>query len=936
MNDTPTPEAFEPELPNLPVLLGPVAARLLADKILLVFSLETGVLCGASDAAVMQLGLDLDNPIQPSFAEVTGSVADTYWPELQAANDSTWSGSIEGALGLTIAGDVVAVVHEGTHVILQVTPVATPDASEEKVATSGPAFATEVDQGVGTIVYDTDGNITALNARAMSALEDYGEELVGRNHETLWPKAETETNDYIEFWEKLRQGRSVEGRHKHLTAVESEVWFHSVFVPVKGASGHTEQVVQCLMDVTESAYAAERALGQAAAIEAHVCMCEFDHEGHIRAVNAVMADALGRAVDELIGQHDHTTLDKGFARGVAYMDVWKRLAQGEAQKLLVRHRNANHESVWEQATLIPIMDPHGRLNRVIKLGEIVTDEHNAFINYKSLMDGSEEMIGRLECDAKGNITAMTPRASKLLMDTDETDFAHLTLRDFFAGAMKTEAKYRGFWDKMHEGKSIQMVDEMETRAGKRVFVLASYVPMFTPNGNFWKMVTYFADVTASKTRELRLLGRMQAIDRSQVVIEYAVDGTVLDANDNYLAAIGMSEQEVKGQKFDSLYLSDTTDGSEMRQHWERLRNGDVLSGPFRHRSSKGEDVWLEGTYTPIMDQKKEVNRVVFLANDVTENRVAAIETGHRLDALNLVQSVAEFGIDGTVLQANEVFLHTFGYSLREVLGQHHSMFCSPDFIQTEEYRSYWQDLAAGKAVTQRVRRVGRFDRNVYLVESDYPVRDIDGNVHKIIKCAFEITKFVELEEQLLAGCGEITVQVEGVSAAASAIQESATTLSDQTNVARDAVATQRAELDTTVQTFSAVSQQVNELSEIVNVVGEIAVQTNLLAFNAAIEAARAGEHGIGFSIVADEVRKLAERNGDAARGIARHIEQATQHIDTGTAGTRAVLDEIAAQSERFEQSAIVLSDLISKSKGQSSQLTDTVGVAQALRAAVTE
>ncbi|MEM8536457.1 MAG: PAS domain-containing methyl-accepting chemotaxis protein, partial [Pseudomonadota bacterium] len=488
----------------------------------------------------------------------------------------------------------------------------------------------------------------------------------------------------------------------------------------------------------------------------------------------------------------------------------------------------------------------------------------------------------------------------------------------------------------HEGKTIRMVDELRNQKGETVFILASYVPLFTPNGNFWKMVTYFADVTETKQREGRLVGRMHAIDQSQSVVEYAADGTVLDANENYLRAVAMTEQEVKGQKFDSLFAAEGQDAENRRLHWERLRNGELQTGAFRHRRNDGSDVWLEGTYTPIMGARQEVARIVFLASNVTEQKLTALETAHRLEALNAVQMVAEFDVDGTLTKANEAFLRTFGYSLREVLGQHHSMFCSPDYIQSDEYRGYWMDLSNGKAGTQRVRRIGRFDRNVHLYESDYPVRDVDGKVSKIIKCAFEVTKFAELEEQIDTKTDATLTHVTTGAEAADLLRQEAMLLQQKADETRSTAAAQQTQLEQTVSTFGAVSDQVTELSEIVETVSEIAVQTNLLAFNAAIEAARAGEHGIGFSIVADEVRKLAERNGEAARGIARHIEQATGHIAQGTSGTQAALSAIAGQAGRFDDLGSLIAKVIDHNGIQSDSFANAAEVTKSLKSAVGE
>ena len=157
-----------------------------------------------------------------------------------------------------------------------------------------------------------------------------------------------------------------------------------------------------------------------------------------------------------------------------------------------------------------------------------------------------------------------------------------------------------------------------------------------------------------------------------------------------------------------------------------------------------------------------------------------------------------------------------------------------------------------------------------------------------------------------------------------------------TRSSQDLIQQNRTKVERTLQDLNSASTQVSELFDIVEVVGEIAVQTNLLAFNAAIEAARAGEHGIGFSIVADEVRKLAERNGEAARGISRHVEHASGLLSSGTANANAVLDDLTTQATTLAQKADTILAIIAESETQNKKMADVVAVTDKLKATISE
>lgn len=930
MSETPKTEEFTTPAQILPGVIGPVAATLLAQDILLLFSLETGMLVSANDSALMQLGLDIDNAILPTFSEMVeggDESPDSLWGQLEAGERCEWSGVINGALGLQISGALLALPCKApdgdAHVLVQAKiPTENTPVTE---ASFNDALDPAVDAAIGIISYDMDGNIQSMNSSALTAMEDYGEVLVGRNHDTIWPKSFCESEKYFEFWEKMRKGIQVDGVFRHITAVQSEIWLRSVYTPIKDASGHPCRVLHCLMDVTEDSYSAEIAQKRNVALWGGLSMCEFDKEGHITAITPRMAAILRIQEDQAIGAHDSDICEKTFAKSAVYLKAWEELAEGKSQILKIKHRSPEQELIWCEAAMVPIMDADGKLEKVLKIATDITSEYTDYLDCKEILEASNDILGRAEFDSEGQLL----RANKPFNKTFQiapNEYVGKSHRSLSPDDVMTNAKYADFWSKLHGGETVSGLFEMRTSEDKVVWVRALFRPLFNERGTFKRTLMFFIDQTERHEREHEMIEKLDAVNSAQIVMEMGPEGHIHSGNELFFSVFGYSDIDLRGNNLNTAYIEDTTWAEQHRANWSRIRTGEMVSGTFRHRNSKGEDVWLRGAYSPISDPKHRFLGARLFAENVTAQHLGVLEQEAMLKALIASQAVIEFDTTGQILNANETFLKTFGYTLREIVEQHHSMLCVSDYVRTEEYRSLWLDLEKGKEISGRVHRVGRFDRDVFLHAHYRPVFDTSGAVTKVIKTATEITDLVELERLVEKRSIDIKDQMKIGTEAGNHIKLQAEGLSGGTNSAREKTTECKGQLTATIETFKSVSTEVSDLSEVVDVISEIAVQTNLLAFNAAIEAARAGEHGIGFSIVADEVRKLAERNGEAARSIGRNIESATKQITDGASTAELIMEALNGQSTTLEENAQTLSQIISLSEEQVESIDSAVTI----------
>ena len=209
-------------------------------------------------------------------------------------------------------------------------------------------------------------------------------------------------------------------------------------------------------------------------------------------------------------------------------------------------------------------------------------------------------------------------------------------------------------------------------------------------------------------------GQIAAINRSQAVIEFALDGTILMANENFLATVGYTLEEVRGQKHAMFVDPAFRAGAEYQQFWDALRRGEYASGQFRRTAKGGREVWLQASYNPILDGEGKPFKVVKYATDITAQKLATANYEGQLAAIFISQAVIEFELDGRVRTANENFLTAVGYTLDEVRGQHHGMFVDPVHRASAEYRLFWDKLGRGEYDSGQYKRVGKGGREIWI------------------------------------------------------------------------------------------------------------------------------------------------------------------------------------------------------------------------------
>ncbi len=642
------------------------------------------------------------------------------------------------------------------------------------------------------------------------------------------------------------------------------------------------------------------------ALDKSQAVIEFSMDGTILAANDNFLQTVGYHLDEIVGQHHRIFMDKEEAQSPEYAHFWQQLNRGEFVSAEFKRMAKGNREIWIQASYNPIFDDDGKPAKVVKYATDITEQKMQAADFRGQIDAIGKSLAVIEFEPDGTIIHANENFLKAL-GYSQAEVVGKHHRIFVEADYRNSPEYSRFWQELKNGVYSSGEYKRIAKDGSDVWIQASYNPILDLNGQTIKVVKYATDITQQKLLDAYYKGQIDAIGKSQAVIEFDINGIIEDANENFLSALGYSLDEIKGQHHSLFVESGYKNSPEYKSFWHALSKGEFKAGEFKRLGKGGKVVWIQASYNPIVGLNGEVLKVVKYATDITSQKMLNANFQGQIEAIGKSQAVIEFNMDGTIIGANENFLSAMGYQLDEIKGHHHSLFIEAGVRETAEYKQFWQSLNRGDFDSGEYKRIGKGGKEVWIQASYNPIMDANGKPFKVVKYATDVSarKYAvkEISQSLMSlSQGDlsnlITVPLEGefdeLKEAINSTIERFSDMVSQIRTSANFVSTSANEIQTgTADLSQRTESQAASLEETSSSVEELTQTVNQNADNAKSAVSLAAEANQKATVGGEVVNQAVV----AMRGIGGASKKIADII--------SVIDEIAFQTNLLALNAAV-------------------------------
>ncbi len=422
--------------------------------------------------------------------------------------------------------------------------------------------------------------------------------------------------------------------------------------------------------------------------------------------------------------------------------IWSTVLSRENLILEYPIFNSRKEKIWIEASYSPVVDVNGRTSKILLLGEDITQKV-----------ANEEEQKRLSLVADNTDNSVIITDSEGLIEYVNTGFEKMTgytlaeikgmkPGEFLQGPETNQDTKRKISQLLKEEQPIYEEILNYSKAGDTYWVSLAINPVRNESGQLSNYIAVQADITQTKKSALDAKYKLEAISRSNAVIEFDTSGVILEANDNYLNIFGYSKEELVGQSHEILVSSTVKKGEEYLKLWKDLSEGQFKAGEFNRITKSGEKIILKGVFNPIFDINGKTIKIVQFVTDITQEKLLEKENKkHQTDLLNHMEAInktigsLEFDKEGKIITANEIYLSITGFKLEDIVGKSYFDLLPEHDRFKPQYQLMWESLQHGKFFSGEFKQVDKQGHEVWLSGTINPIYNDENELKKVLMLA---------------------------------------------------------------------------------------------------------------------------------------------------------------------------------------------------------
>jgi PAS domain S-box-containing protein len=360
---------------------------------------------------------------------------------------------------------------------------------------------------------------------------------------------------------------------------------------------------------------------------------EFDLEGNILTANEIFCKLMNYSLEEIKGKHHRLFVDKEYGASESYKELWNDLNTGLTKIIDAKRITKDGREIWLNGSYTPVLNKSGEPYKIIKLAQDITDKKLDEIQAKRLSLVADNTDNSVIITDKNGLIEYVNEGFTRMTGYKLDEILNKKPGSFLQGPDTNLATVQRIRENLQNRKPFQ--DEILNyhKNGTAYWISLAINPVFDEQGELDKFISVQANITETKIKNLDYNSKLEAISKSNCVVELTIDGHIITANENFLSLMEYNLESVTGKHHHIFVKNEEKNSAAYKELWTKLGNGEFVSGEFLQVSRTGKEIWIRGIFNVILDINGKPSKIIQFVQDITAEKYLELEAKKQAEEL---------------------------------------------------------------------------------------------------------------------------------------------------------------------------------------------------------------------------------------------------------------------------------------------------------------